>query len=91
MANTKKGSNSGVLDMTAALVQPAENENKTPDTVPYAQYEELRESYRKKCEELDNFTKAYYGLQQKSAEDIEKVRRFIEVLNIGFNVIWPKK
>lgn len=78
-------------DVTALPVEEVTpKKEKTNETVSKAQFEQLQESYRKKCIEYDKLLGAYRALALRYTADGDAARQFIKTASLGINLLFPE-
>lgn len=78
-------------DVTSLPVEEATSKKeKTDDKVSKVQFEQLQESYRKKCIEYDKLLGAYRALALRYTADGEAARQFIKTASLGISLLFPE-
>lgn len=85
MATTK---NEDVTNLPVEEV--TSKKEKANETINKAQFEQLQESYRKKCIEYDKLLGAYRALALRYTADGDAARQFIKTASLGINLLFPE-
>lgn len=80
--------NEEVVTVPAEPVTP--KKEKANENISKAQFEQLQESYRKKCIEYDKLLDSYRRLALRYTYDGETARQFIKTASLGINLLFPE-
>lgn len=78
-------------DVTEISTEPVTSKReKANETISKAQFEQLQDSYRKKCIEYDKLLGAYRALALRYTNDGEAAKQFIKTAVLGINLLFPE-